>query len=133
MKYILDTCCVSDFVKGDKNTLSHIKNCSPTDLSISSITAFEIEYGLLINAAAAKKLKKPIHDFLSVISIIPYTEKDALISAKIRAKLKKQGNPIGSYDVLIASTALQNKLILITSNVNEFSRIDNLKIQNWRQ
>jgi len=132
MKYLLDTCCVSDFVKGNNNTLQKIKNCEPTDLALSSITVMELEYGLAYNPEKAKKIKKIIKDFVSCLTILPYFEEDALHSAKVRTNLRKAGTPIGSYDLLIAGTALSHDLILVTANEKEFKRVPHLKIVNWR-
>jgi tRNA(fMet)-specific endonuclease VapC len=48
-----------------------------------------------------------------------------------RACLKKQGTPIGSIDMLIASYALSLSCILVTDKNREFGRIPTLTIQNW--
>ena len=50
MKYLLDTCVISDFVKGVPNTLNQIKKTPPNELAVSSITVMEIQYGLLLNS-----------------------------------------------------------------------------------
>ena len=55
----------------------------------------------------------------------------AKIYSKIRADLAKTGTPIGSNDILIASIALANNLILVTHNLREFSRIEGLTIEDW--
>jgi len=73
-----------------------------------------------------------ILDFLAVITVLHYTEEDAYQTANVRAQLKQQGLPIGSYDVLLAGVALSNKLIFVTSNINEFNRISDLVLENWR-
>jgi tRNA(fMet)-specific endonuclease VapC len=56
MKYLLDTCTVSDFVKGEAGVLARIKSISPELLAVSVISRKEIEYGLLLNPARARKL-----------------------------------------------------------------------------
>ncbi len=132
MIYLLDTCCISDFVKGNKHTLEKIKTSSPSDLAVSSIVVMEIQYGLLHNPDRAKKIRKVIDDFISSVIVLPYTDEDAQHSAMVRAKLRKKGSPIGSYDVLIAGAALSRELILVTANVKEFERVPNLKVENWR-
>lgn len=38
---------------------------------------------------------------------------------------------ISDFDLLIGCTAIENKLIMVTENVNEFKRIDDIKIENW--
>lgn len=133
MKYLLDTCVVSDFVKGDSQTLARIKLQSPSSIAISSITLHEIQYGLALNATRAEKIRAIIHDFLAPIHVLDFSQGDAITAATIRAQLKQQGQPIGSYDILIAGTALHHQLILITSNLKEFSRLDGLKLENWRE
>jgi tRNA(fMet)-specific endonuclease VapC len=132
MKYLLDTCVVSDFVKGDSNTLRRIKETSPSEIAISSITVMEIEYGLALNPSAMKKLKTILNEFMEIVTIINYSRDDAAQSALLRALLKQQGTPIGSYDVLLAGVALNHKTIFVTSNTKEFERVNGLKLENWR-
>jgi tRNA(fMet)-specific endonuclease VapC len=50
---------------------------------------------------------------------------------QIRATLEKKGHIIGNNDLWIAAHALASGLILVTNNVREFARIDNLAIENW--
>lgn len=40
---------------------------------------------------------------------------------------------MGAYDVLIAATALQYSLLMVTANQREFERVSGLQIENWRQ
>lgn len=35
------------------------------------------------------------------------------------------------FDLLIGATAIENKLILVTDNVNDFVNIEGIKIENW--
>src|SRR3989344_8224183 len=120
MKYLLDTCAVSDFVKGDKNTLEKIKHISPGEIAISTITIMEIQYGLALNAHFSKKAKSIISDFISVVNKLDFTQGDAEHAAVVRALLRQHGNPIGAYDVLLAGTALNHELIFVSSNTKEF-------------
>jgi tRNA(fMet)-specific endonuclease VapC len=132
MAYLLDTCVLSDFVKGEQNTLNQLKSISPTDLFISSLTVMEIKYGLAINQAKAIKIQPLIETFLISITVLNFTSQEAEKAAEIRSILKIAGSPIGSYDVLIAATALSHNLMIVTSNVREFQRVPNLQIENWR-
>ncbi len=49
----------------------------------------------------------------------------------IRSMLEKQGNIIGGNDLWIAAHALTLNLTVITNNTKEFSRVENLSIENW--
>ncbi|MBD2388567.1 type II toxin-antitoxin system VapC family toxin [Cylindrospermum sp. FACHB-282] len=132
MGYLLDTCVVSDFVKGEQNTLNRLKSVSPADIFISSLTLMEVKYGLAINPEKAVKIQPIIETFLISITILPFSSQEAEQSAQIRSILKISGSPIGAYDVLIAATAISHNHILVTSNVREFQRVPNLQIENWR-
>ncbi|TAK73286.1 MAG: type II toxin-antitoxin system VapC family toxin [Gammaproteobacteria bacterium] len=132
MKYLLDTCVISDFIKGEQGTLIKIKSMSPKDICISTVTIMEIQFGLMLNPARAQKIKHVIHDFTATIHIIDFNQDDAKEAAIIRSLLKQKGCPIGSYDVLLAGTALNRKLTLISANLKEFNRVEKLMLENWR-
>jgi tRNA(fMet)-specific endonuclease VapC len=132
MKYLLDTCTVSDFVKGQPNVLARIKAISPALIAVSALTRMEVEYGLALNADRARKLAPVLQAFFSTISTLPFEVADALAAAAIRAALKTKGQPIGAYDVLIAGTGLARGLVVVTSNVGEFQRIGGLQVEDWR-
>ncbi len=132
MRFLVDTCVISDFVKGLQPLVSRFLACQPDDIAISSVTRMEIEYGLFLDKQRAKKLKTPLEKLFKSIHQLPFTADDALVSAQIRSTLKIRGTPIGPYDVLIAGSALNRGLILVTSNTREFERIDKLGVENWR-
>lgn len=133
MKYLLDTCVISDFVKGEPNTLHRLKNTQPAELAISSISIMEINYGLMLNHQRAKKIHHIIDEFLSCINTISFSIADAVCAANIRAYLHTKGTPIGAYDILLAGTALSNDFIFVTANVKEFDRVPKLHLENWRE
>ncbi len=132
MKYLLDTCTVSDFVKGQPNVLARVKATSPNLIAVSALTRMEVDYGLALNAERAKKLAPILDAFFATIVTLPFDEADALAAAAVRAALKTQGQPIGSYDVLIAGTGLARGLVVVTSNVGEFKRVRGLHVEDWR-
>ena len=133
MRYLLDTCVISDFIKGEAGTISRLKQTPPVDVAISAITVMELRYGLALNPQRAQKIEPEIASILSSANILPFSNAEAEQAAQIRAVLKSQGQPIGAYDVLIAATALQHSLIMATANQREFERVSNLQVENWRQ
>lgn len=132
MKYLLDTCVLSDYARGDGNTHAHLKATPPQLVAVSSITVMEIEFGLALNAARARRLAPVMHALLDAITVLHYEGDDARASATLRAALSKKGRPIGAYDVLIAGCALARGLVLVSSNEREFGRVAGLKLENWR-
>lgn len=133
MKYLLDTCTVSDFVKGESGVTARIKSTPPSQFAVSTVTRMEIAYGLALNPARARTLAPMLEAFLSVIASLSLDDADAQAAASIRAALKSRGQPIGAYDLLIAGTGLARGLVLVTANVGEFERVGGLQVENWRQ
>lgn len=132
MKYLLDTCTVSDFVRGQPAVLARVKATPPNLITVSALTRMEVDYGLALNAERARKLAPLLHAFFASITTLPFDVADAQAAAAIRAALKTRGQPIGAYDVLIAGTGLARGLVVVTSNVGEFRRVGGLQVENWR-
>jgi tRNA(fMet)-specific endonuclease VapC len=133
VKYLLDTCVLSDYARGEVNTLARLKATPPELIAASSITVMEIEFGLALNASRARKLAPVMHALLDAIAVLHYDTDDARASATLRAALRKKGVPIGAYDVLIAGSAMARGLVLVSSNEREFGRVAGLKLENWRE
>jgi tRNA(fMet)-specific endonuclease VapC len=132
MKYLFDTCTVSDFVKGQPNVLARVKATLPTLIAVSAITRMEVDCGLALKAERARKLTPVLDAFFSSIATLPFDEADAQAAAAIRAALATTGQPIGAYDVLIAGTGMARGLVVVTSNVGEFKRVSGLQVEDWR-
>jgi tRNA(fMet)-specific endonuclease VapC len=133
MKYLLDTCVISDFFKKISNVVTHFENVLPTQIYISTVTVMEIEYGLKLNEEREKKIRPVWENLLQQIKILDFSSQCAHAVALIRSKLKSMGLPIGPYNVLIAGTCLAHHLIMVTSNGREFTRVEELKIEDWRE
>jgi tRNA(fMet)-specific endonuclease VapC len=133
MRYLLDTCVISDFVKGEVGTTVRLRQTPPVDIAVSAITVMELCYGLALNSQRAQKVEPVITSLLSSVTVLPFGTMEAEQAAQIRAALKSQGQPIGAYDALIAATARQHSLVMITANQREFERVPDLQVENWRQ
>ncbi|MGB7416466.1 MAG: type II toxin-antitoxin system VapC family toxin [Thermosynechococcaceae cyanobacterium] len=132
MAYLLDTCVISDFARGDTNTLQKLKSVLPHQIYVASVTCMEVSYGLRLNPSRAVQIRPVIDRLLASITVLPFDVEEAQLAAQIRSTLKSAGKPIGAYDVLIAATALAHDLTIVTSNTREFHQISGLKTENWR-
>jgi tRNA(fMet)-specific endonuclease VapC len=90
----------------------------------------ELFYGAMRTHNPAKTLQKQQEFFNRFISL-KFDDECAVIYGEIRSKLAAKGTPIGNNDLHIAAIAIANNLTLITHNTREFSRIDNLKLEDW--
>jgi tRNA(fMet)-specific endonuclease VapC len=101
-----------------------IENCF-----ISEITLAELKYGALYSSNPKKHLQE-IEELISFLSIVPIT---SAINhyAKEKNRLRKAGQLIDDFDLLIGCTAAANDLILVTNNSKHFTRLENLKLEDW--
>lgn len=53
------------------------------------------------------------------------------IYADEKARLRKEGNMISDFDILIAATAKANRLIMVTENLKDFNRLSDIDLENW--
>lgn len=132
MQYLLDTNVVSDFLKGVANVQRRLRATSPDDVAVSTVTVMEIEYGLALDMARARRIGPATRALLASCEVLPLSSEDARSAGRIRATLRRRGKPIGSYDVLIGGCALARGLTMVTANAAEFARIDGLVVESWR-
>jgi tRNA(fMet)-specific endonuclease VapC len=131
MIYLLDTCIVSLFFRKENRVIEELKTKIPDQLKISTITVMEIEYGLQLNPALQKKVHPLWQAFKEQTEILSFSEADAICAAQIRSVLKKEGRPIGPYDILLAGIAKNRNLTFVTDNMSEFTRVGGLLLENW--
>ena len=131
--YLLDTnICI--FIKNRKplNVLEKLHRIIKQTVYISSITLAELQFGVY-NSQNIEKNRISLTEFLAPFEIIDFDNTDAEHFGIIRAQLKKEGNLIGPYDMLIAAQAVARNLTLVTNNTNEFIRIKDLKFEDWKE
>jgi len=131
MKYMLDTnICIFVINKNSDVVLEKIRTNKFKNLSISTITLAELEYGVA-NSTLKEKNSIALHKFLSNIRILNFDDNAAIEYGKIRADLKRRGKPISMMDSLIAAHAIASDQILVTNNIREFERVNGLRIVDW--
>jgi len=126
--YLIDTNIVIYLFKGRYDIPQKIAAKGKDNCFISEITLAELKYG----AEKSDKIEfhNVINDFIKEIRILPII--NVLdIYAKEKVRLEKSGMRLDEFDLLIGATALANNFTLVTNNLNHFSRMENIKIENW--
>ncbi|AFZ11658.1 PilT protein domain protein [Crinalium epipsammum PCC 9333] len=128
--YLLDTNIISELIKNPRGVIfSKIQNVGEDTVCTSIIVACESRFGA--EKKNSQKLTEKVEIILDSIEILPLTHPVEQYYAEIRTDLEQQGTPIGGNDLLIAAHCLSLGLTLVTNNVREFSRVPNLKVENW--
>jgi tRNA(fMet)-specific endonuclease VapC len=97
---------------------------------VSTVTLFELWFGIVKSTRRADNANR-LSDFLPAVEILEFDDGDARSAAYLRLALARAGTPIGSYDLLIAGQTLHRDLVVVTANVAEFSRVPDLRWENW--
>lgn len=126
---MLDTDTVIDAIHGVRSVRARLYEESPEDLAITAMTVSELRFGAVLSKDWGLGMKETAA-FIDGLPVLPFTASAALIHAEVRLALKHA--PIGFGDMIIAATTLAVPATLITSNVSEFGRVPNLKIESWR-
>lgn len=130
--YLLDTTTVSDYLRGNVGVLNQLKSVSPKLIAISSITKFEIEYGLIRKPSWRKSYQKQLEEIYRQTKDLKFDTKVAIEAAKIRDELVKCGTPIGLADLLISAIARHRGLVVVTSNLKHFGQVNGLQVEDWK-
>ena len=64
---------------------------------------------------------------------LPFEDEAARHYGEIRHRLEVQSVVIGPNDLKIAAIARAHDLTIVTSNVDEFARVPDLKTENWER
>ena len=128
---LLDTNVCISLMKGSSPRITErLFALHPSEVAISSITVFELEYGAA-KSDRSEKMRRDLAIFLAPFTILPFDTDDAVIAGQLRGYLAKLGTPIGPYDIQIAAQGLARGLTVVTHNTGEFSRVPNLKLEDW--
>ena len=130
MKYMLDTSTCILHMKHDQNTLTAFESNKSEGISISSIVLAELEFGVC-NSDAHERNRNKLISFLALVETLPFDGADAIVYGIICTDLKRKGTPIGQMDMLIAAHAKSKGLIIVTNNIREFERIEDLEMESW--
>ncbi|TDR94567.1 type II toxin-antitoxin system VapC family toxin [Enterovirga rhinocerotis] len=128
MRYLFDTNAVIALLRGHEQVDRLVRACTPDDIVLSAIVAYELHFGARKSARYAENDRRVRGLGFTVLD---FTEEDARWAGDVRAKLEAAGTPIGPHDILIAGQALRRDLIVVTRNIREFQRVEGLAVEDW--
>jgi tRNA(fMet)-specific endonuclease VapC len=130
MKYLLDTDICIYFLNRNTNVVEKMGCVNDSELAVSIITLAELQFGAYNSQRVQHNLER-VAFLASSVTVLPLTPKVAELYAKNKAALRKAGNPVDDFDILIGTTAIANGLILVTNNEQHFIRMDGVVLENW--
>jgi toxin FitB len=136
VQYLLDTCVISEFVKPkpERRVIDWLNSIDPESVYLSAVTVGEIQFG--INNRPPSNRRTELEVWLNEALLQQFGGRVLALDAdtfvtwgKMTAEQKRQGEPQSIMDSLIAATALEHKMVLVTRNVADF-KVGDLSILN---
>ena len=131
LKAMLDTNTVSALIRSPqlRSVRERLVGFGTDRVCISIISSAEISYGFA--KRPSDKLRRNLDLLLETLPVVPFEAPADAEYGALRGHLAAIGRPIGPNDLFIAAHALALDLTLITANIGEFSRVPNLRVENW--
>jgi tRNA(fMet)-specific endonuclease VapC len=131
--FLLDTNILSEMTRKhpDPRVRNRLIRSSVEDCHSSVVCRYELRYGAFLREDGPAFWRKLQSEILSLPTWLPVTIPVADRAGSIAAELERQGRKIDTHDCVIAATALNHDLILVTRNTKHFQRISGIRLENW--
>jgi tRNA(fMet)-specific endonuclease VapC len=127
-KYLLDTNICIFFLQGKYGVKEKIQEAGRKNCYISEITIAELLYGATYSNS--EKHRHDVEILLESLTVVPIY--DSLPTyATTKAYLRREGQMIEEFDMLIGSSAVHHGYVMVTENVDHFERIPGIEIECW--
>ena len=139
MKYLLDTCVLSELVKPAPNSavLAWVDSRAENDLFVAAMTLGELRRGVAKLPASRRKSELSI--WLENLQagfgqrVLPFTSDTAGYWGEMCARVEAVGKTMAAFDSIIAATAVEHGLALSTRNIQDFAAAPLMLINPWEQ
>ena len=131
MPYLLDTNAVVAMVKKKPSVIGHIRRVGRSALRICTPVEAELWFGVH-KSSRQEENRDHLLTLLTWLPSLPFSGEAAEHFGEIRAALARQGQPIGPYDLQIAAIARAHRLVIVTRNTREFTRVPGLMVEDWQ-
>ena len=138
MKYLLDTCVISELVakRPDPRVTAWIDSIDSENAFLSAITLGEIRKGIekLPDSDRKSTLQAWLRDELSIMfsgRVLPIDTPVALRWGELTGALESRGKKMAAIDSLIAATALHHHCRLVTRNEDDFKHSGVALLNPW--
>lgn len=95
-----------------------------------ALAAHELLFGAAISARPEVHFGRAT-ELLSDLQVVDLTYEDVLQAIPVRRALRRQGNSIGTWDLMIAGQALHRGWTVISHNLHEYTRVEGLAVETW--
>ena len=132
LTHLLDTSVYSQRLKPNplKPVVKRWAGLGNDALAISSCCEAEVLFGL--EKKGSERMWAEYHGYLKdQVTLLPFGYTEAGCYGRLRLQLTRIGEPVAYMDLMIAATAIANKLVVATLNARHFAKIPGLQVEDW--
>lgn len=131
--YLFDTDTISNLLRKGPfpGLLRKLAGLPAEQQFISTITVGELIYGAYRSTRPDYFLEKLDQLVWPNVQILSFDEAAARVYGRLRARLEREGILVSEPDLRIAAIGMSRQLTVVTGNTRHFSRIPDLRIENW--
>jgi predicted nucleic acid-binding protein len=129
MRYLIDSDVVIDFLADDPPTVTLLHSLTADGIAVSIISYIETYHGVIESAMLAEQQRR-FDAFFAGVPVLPITPEVARRCAHLRSLLKRQGKSFRkrAFDLVVAATALEHGVELVTRNIDDYKDIPHLTL-----
>ena len=130
MTYLLDTDTCIYWLRNRQSVKERVREVGWNQITICVITVAELYYGAYNSNRVTENLARA-EFFIQQLPVFPLNDDALRRFGELKAELRRMGQPIADFDLLIPSVALAESYILVTNNTRHYDRIPELQLENW--
>ena len=133
MALLIDSSIFIGLERKGETLQSLLERCGGEEVALAAITASELLHGVHRADEAVRRGRREafVTAILETLPVLPFTLDVARVHSRLWADLQARGDVIGAHDLMIAATALGNRLTVLSSDRRHFGRIENLSLMIW--
>jgi|SRR5689334_15162811 len=130
--YLLDTDTFIFLLKQHPKVEAKVRAVEIGRLALSAVSVAEVLHGAYYSANPSASLMAT-RGLIAQLAVITLDQTIADKFGEIKADLRRQGQILADFDLLIGATAIVAGRILVTNNIRHFQRLGayGLAIENW--
>ena len=129
MGYLIDTDVISEHLAGSEDMTFFLEALADEGLAISIVTYMEAYEGAYYGSNP-RLFQERFAKLADAIEVVPFSKAAARRCARLRAALRKRGSRVRGHalDIVNAAIAIENRLTLVSRNVDDYQDIPGLKL-----
>ncbi len=129
MSYLLDTDTCIYWLRNRQSVRERVREVGWNQITICLITVAELYYGAYNSDRVTENLARA-EFFIQQLPVLPLSNNALRRFGQLKAELRKAGQPLADFDLLIASISLAESYVLVTNNTRHYDRIPELQLEN---